>query len=78
LALAVIGVGMAWQAGRVNAIEPDAPLPRALPVSALMGSIATLPAPEPGPEARLAAPTPAPADADPSWWAPEEPDHPEP
>ena len=49
LALAVVGVWMAWQADRVNVIEPD---------SSLMGSIATLPPPA-GPGVRIAAPTPA-------------------
>lgn len=58
LALAIVGVWMAWQADRVHVIEPDAPLPRALPASSLMGSIATLP-PSAGPGVRIAAPTPA-------------------
>ncbi|GEM_PF-3314487 len=64
LFLAVLGVGVAWQATRVAVIDPDAPLPREVPASALLGSMATLPAPAPGPEARMAAPTPAPDASD--------------
>ena len=64
--LAVAGVWMAWQAGRVNAVEPIAPLP-AVPPSALMGSIATLPDDAETPALRMAAPTPA-RDAVHAWW----------
>ena len=68
VALAVAGSWMAWQAGRVNAIEVDAPLPR-VPASPLMTNIASRTEAEPGRSARIAAPTPTPK-SDPEWWAP--------
>jgi hypothetical protein len=67
--LAVAGVWLAWQADRMNPIEPVAPLPIQVPTSTLIGSMATLTASEPGQDARMAAPTPEPN----SGWADPEP-----
>jgi len=58
IALAVAGVWMAWQAGRVNTMDPVAPLPD-VPPSALMGSIATLPSKTEPLKVRMSAPTPS-------------------